>query len=96
MKPIFISGIKTEQKEDGLFMGYTENIISQIVEAREEKEFNFICSQIQEFIEKENIDACFVINKTELVDCLRTYKIKLFFFSCFYNLTNYVFGIPHK
>lgn len=77
-KPISISGIKTEQKEDGVFMSYTQNIISQIVEAREEKEFTFICSQIQEFIEKENIDACFMINKTELIDCLQEHqKLKM-------------------
>lgn len=77
-KPISITGIKTKQKEEGVFMSYTENIISQIVEAREDKEFAFICSQIQEFIEKENIDACFVINKTELIDCLQEHqKLKM-------------------
>ena len=67
-----------EQKEDGLFLNYSETIISQIVEARNNKEFEVICSEIQKFIEENNIDTCFVINKTELIDCLQEHqKLKL-------------------
>lgn len=74
-KPASIRNIKSEMKDEGLLMSYTHNIISQIVEAREQKEFEFVCSQIQQFIEKENIDACFVMNKDELIDCLKGHKI---------------------
>ena len=74
-KPASIRNIKSEMKDEGLFMSYTQNIISQIVETREQKEFEFVCSQIQQFIEKENIDACFVMNKDELIDCLKGHKI---------------------
>ena len=74
-KPASIRNIKSEMEDGSLLMSYTQNIISQIVETREQKEFEFVCSQIQQFIEKENIDACFVMNKNELIDCLKGHKI---------------------
>lgn len=77
-KPISLEKIKTKQKEDGVFFNYDETMISQIIEARENKEFEFVCSQIQNFIEENNIDTCFVINKDELIDCLQEHqKLKI-------------------
>lgn len=67
------------QKDDGvLYFNYEEKIITQLVKSRDEDEFKAVCLRIQDFIEKENIDVCFVINQDELVDCLTEHqKLKL-------------------
>ena len=64
----------SELKEDGMFLNIHENIISQIVEAKNNREFEFVCSQIQNFIEENNIGVCFAINKSELTDCLQEHQ----------------------
>lgn len=65
-------------KEDGAFLNIQETMISQIIEAKNNKEFEFVCSQIQNFIEENNIGVCFAINKSELIDCLQEHqKLKL-------------------
>lgn len=77
-KPISLNNIETIEKEGKVVLNYHETMISHIVEARENKEFEYICSEIQNFIERENIDICFVINKDELIDCLQEHqKLKL-------------------
>lgn len=65
----------SELKEDGMFFGIHQNMISQIVEAKNNKEFEFVCSQIQNFIEENNIGVCFAINKNELIDCLQEHQM---------------------
>ena len=62
------------EKDGGLFATIQENIISQIVEARDEECYNFLIKQIQNFIVKNNIETCFVINKEELIDCLQEHN----------------------
>ena len=70
--------LESIEKEGEVVFNYHETMISHIVEARENKEFEYICSEIQDFIERENIDICFVINKDELIDCLQEHqKLKL-------------------
>ena len=64
-----------ELKEDGMFLSIHENMISQIVEAKNNREFEFVCSQIQNFIEENNIGVCFAINKNELTDCLQEHQM---------------------
>ena len=77
-KPIDISKIQTTEKDGGIVMNYHETIITQIVTAQEKREFECICAEIQKFIEENNIGVCFVINKSELVDCLQEHqKLKL-------------------
>lgn len=71
-KPIPIP--TTELKEDGMFLSIHENIISQIIEANNNREFEFVCSQIQNFIEENNIGVCFAINKNELIGCLQEHQ----------------------
>ena len=74
-KPIDISKIQTNEKDCGLVMNYHQTIITQIVEAQEKREFECICAEIQKFIEENNIDVCFAINKNELIDCLQEHQI---------------------
>ena len=62
------------EKDGGLFATIQENIISQIVEARDEEYYNFLIKQIRDFIVKNNIETCFVINKEELIDCLQEHN----------------------
>ena len=62
------------EKDVGLFATIQENIISQIVEARDEEYYNFLIKQIRDFIVKNNIETCFVINKEELIDCLQEHN----------------------
>ena len=62
------------EKDGGFGMTIQENIISQIVEARDEECYNFLIKQIQNFIVKNNIETCFVINKEEMVDCLQEHN----------------------
>lgn len=62
------------EKDGGIGMTIQENIISQIVEARDEECYNFLIKQIQDFIVKNNIETCFVINKEEMVDCLQEHN----------------------
>lgn len=62
------------EKDGGFGMTIQENIISQIVEARDEEYYNFLIKQIQDFIVKNNIETCFVINKEEMVDCLQEHN----------------------
>ena len=64
----------SELKEDGVFLNIHETMISQIVEAKNNREFEFVCSQIQNFIEENNIGVCFAINKSELTDCLQEHQ----------------------
>lgn len=69
LKPLSI-----HEKDGGFGMTIQENIISQIVEARDEECYNFLIKQIQNFIVKNNIETCFVINKEEMVDCLQEHN----------------------
>lgn len=62
------------EEDGGLFATIQENIISQIVEARDEEYYNFLIKQIRDFIVKNNIETCFVINKEELIDCLQEHN----------------------
>lgn len=62
------------EKDGGFGMTIQENIISQIDEARDEECYNFLIKQIQNFIVKNNIETCFVINKEEMVDCLQEHN----------------------
>lgn len=62
------------EKDGGLFATIQENIISQIVEARDEEYYNFLIKQIRDFIVENNIETCFVINKEELIDCLQEHN----------------------
>lgn len=62
------------EKDGGFGMTIQENTISQIVEARDEECYNFLIKQIQNFIVKNNIETCFVINKEEMVDCLQEHN----------------------
>ena len=62
------------EKDGGFGMTIQENIISQIVEARDEEYYNFLIKQIRDFIVKNNIETCFVINKEELIDCVQEHN----------------------
>ena len=67
-----------KEKDGGIYMNFTESIITQMVKARDEDKFKAVCERIQDFIEREGIDVCFAINQNELVDCLNEHqKLKL-------------------
>lgn len=73
-----MSNIKQIEDEGSLLMKYTGTMLSQIVKCQNDKEIQYVCSQIQNFIEKNGIDICFVINEQELTDCLQNHnKLKL-------------------
>lgn len=77
-KPIKYEQSLFKEKDGGMYMNFTESIITQMVKARDEDEFKAICERIQEFIEREGIDICFAINQNELLDCLNEHqKLKL-------------------
>lgn len=73
-KPIKYEQSLFKEKDGGMYMNFTESIITQMVKARNEDEFKAICERIQEFIEREGIDICFAINQNELLDCLDEHK----------------------
>lgn len=77
-KPIKYEQPLFKEKDGGMYMNFTESIITQMVKARDEDRFKAICERIQEFIEREGIDVCFAINQNELLDCLDEHqKLKL-------------------
>lgn len=51
-----------------------ETIITEIVEAKDKREFECVCEKIRKFILDNNIDLCFVIDKDELIDCLQEHQ----------------------
>ena len=53
---------------------FNENITS-IVNQRQNKIDDYMISEIIKFMEKENIQHCFVINKKEMADCLQEHNI---------------------
>lgn len=73
-KPIKYEQSLFKEKDGGMYMNFTESIITQIVKARDEDMFKAICERIQDFIEREGIDVCFAINQNELLDCLDEHK----------------------
>jgi predicted RNase H-like nuclease (RuvC/YqgF family) len=73
-KPITYEQSLFKEKDGGMYMNFTESIITQMVKARDEDMFKAICERIQEFIEREGIDVCFAINQNELLDCLDEHK----------------------
>jgi predicted RNase H-like nuclease (RuvC/YqgF family) len=73
-KPITYEQPLFKEKDDGMYMNFTESIITQMVKARDEDRFKAICERIQEFIEREGIDVCFAINQNELLDCLNEHQ----------------------
>lgn len=67
---------KTEiEKCESVTFNYTESMITQIVKYRNDEEMRFICAQLQNFIEENGIDVCFVINEDELKDCLQNHNM---------------------
>jgi hypothetical protein len=73
-KPIKYEQLLSKEKDGGMYMNYTESIITQIVKARNEDHFKAVCERIQDFIKKEGIDVCFAINQNELLDCLNEHQ----------------------
>ncbi len=54
-----------------------ERFTSTFIKERDEKMIEYICQNIQKFIEDNNIDVCFVINQDEMLDCLKEHgKLK--------------------
>lgn len=62
------------EKDGGLFTTIEENIISQIIETRDEEYYKFLTNEIKKFMISNNISTCFVLNKEELIDCLQEHN----------------------
>lgn len=69
---LFTSPLKEE--DGGLVANYTYSIIAQIVRTKNEKEMSVICSAIDEYIRKNNIDICYAINEDVLNDLLHNHE----------------------
>lgn len=65
------------EKDDGAYVNFIERFTSTFIKERDEKMIEYICQNIQKFIEDNNIDVCFVINQDEMLDCLKEHgKLK--------------------
>lgn len=62
------------EKDGGLFANIKENMISQVVEARDEQYYKFLINEIQSLMISNDIQTCFVLNKEELTDCLQEHN----------------------
>ena len=71
------SEIKITEKDGDAYVNLTERITSTFIKERDEKMIEYICQNIQKFIEDNNIDVCFAINQDEMLDCLKEHgKLK--------------------
>lgn len=65
------------EKDDSAYVNFIERFTSTFIKERDEKMIEYICQNIQKFIEDNNIDVCFVINQDEMLDCLKEHgKLK--------------------
>ena len=65
------------EKDDGAYVNFIERFTSTFIKERDEKMIEYICQNIQKFIEDNNIDFCFAINQDEMLDCLKEHgKLK--------------------
>ena len=74
-KQINMPEIKQTDDVTSMMMNYTETMISQIVKDKERDEMRYVCAEIQKYIEDNGIDICFVMNETELKDCLQNHNM---------------------
>jgi hypothetical protein len=68
------SEIKITEKDGDAYVNLTEHITSTFIKERDEKIIEYICQNIQKFIEDNNIDVCFAINQDEMLDCLNEHS----------------------
>lgn len=53
---------------------FQENIMAQIIDRQDEAYANFLINQIIAFMDENNVSTCFVLNKEELLDCLKEHN----------------------
>lgn len=64
-------------KGEDVYLSWSGGKDSTVIKERDEKMIEYICQNIQKFIEDNNIDVCFVINQDEMLDCLKEHgKLK--------------------
>lgn len=70
-----LSKMKPLEDGEGFKMDYLDTVACQMAKWVNEKEMNFVCSQIQKYIEENGINVCFVMNEDELKDCLQQHQL---------------------
>lgn len=63
-----------EEKDGGIVCNYSRTITAQIVQAQTEQEMRVVCSAINEYIRKNKIDICYVVNENVLNDLLHNHE----------------------
>lgn len=53
---------------------FQENIMAQIIDRKDEAYADFLVNQIIAFMDENNVSTCFVLNKEELLDCLKEHN----------------------
>lgn len=53
---------------------FQENIMAEVIDRQDEAYANFLINQITLFMEENNVSTCFVLNKEELLDCLKEHN----------------------
>lgn len=53
---------------------FQEKIMAEVIDRQDEEYANFLISQITLFMKENNVSTCFVLNKEELLDCLKEHN----------------------
>ena len=53
---------------------FQENIMAQIIDRQDEAYADFLVNQIIAFMKENNVSTCFVLNKEELLDCIKEHN----------------------
>lgn len=53
---------------------FQEKIMAEVIDRQDEEYTNFLVSQITLFMKENNVSTCFILNKEELIDCLKEHN----------------------
>ena len=53
---------------------FQEKIMAEVIDRQDEEYANFLISQITLFMKENNVSICFILNKEELIDCLKEHN----------------------
>lgn len=53
---------------------FQEKIMAEVIDRQDEEYANFLISQITLFMKENNVSTCFILNKEELIDCLKEHN----------------------
>lgn len=53
---------------------FQEKIMAEVIDRQDEEYANFLISQITLFMKENNVSTCFILNKEELIGCLKEHN----------------------